>query len=607
MRVNKFPALLIFLLFLSGPGLNKVFAQGQLLEQKISIQANAVSIEKALTMITNATGNISFSYGEDVIRDSHTVSFQLRNKTVREALDVIFEGKINYKERGRHIILQKITTKEVSKENEYFLISGYVKDAVTGSEIHSASIYDKESRVSALTNEYGYFSLKISQKDKIRDVTLFVNKEKYKDTIVFIRQSGRSVLSLNIYPDEKIITYVDSSAIRDSIFTVNRLALVHMILSEEERANTRNIKDTLHRKFQFSFLPYLGTNLKLSGNTVNDYSLNVLAGYSMGTRKVEIAGLVNIDRDSVKLAQVAGLINMTGGPVQGAQVAGLVNYNLKPIKGFQAAGLVNANLDSSKAVSIAGLLNVNLGPSQAFQAAGLANFTLKSSKKAQVAGLLNVSLEKMQGVQAAGLLNVCLDEIEGAQVSGLVNVARSVVGSQIGFLNIADTCTGVPIGFISFVRKGYHQFEISSNEVFPLNVALRTGVRRFYTILNAGMQFKTPERHTWYYGYGVGTAVQLSPSWLLDFDVTLDQPVRENRVDNFNPLTKINITAEKKLSKGITLAGGPSLNILYANTSDPDYEGFLKQLPPGSFSGSAISGDYQRSVWLGAKVALRFF
>ena len=49
----------------------------------------------------------------------------------------------------------------------------------------------------------------------------------------------------------------------------------------------------------------------------------------------------------------------------------------------------------------------------------------------------------MQRVQAAGLLNVCLDEIEGAQVSGLVNVARSVVGSQIGFLNIADTCTGV--------------------------------------------------------------------------------------------------------------------------------------------------------------------
>ena len=40
----------------------------------------------------------------------------------------------------------------------------------------------------------------------------------------------------------------------------------------------------------------------------------------MGTRKLEVAGLFNIDRDSVSSAQLAGLFNMTGGPVRAYKV-----------------------------------------------------------------------------------------------------------------------------------------------------------------------------------------------------------------------------------------------------------------------------------------------
>ena len=606
MRATKFSLpglLLLILLFSGGYG---VIAQVPYLERKISGNFKETPADQALKQISDQ-GGFTFSYAQQVISDVKPQTFQYRNKAVREVLDNLFSGQVSYKEKGKHVILQKMPPKSEEKQQEYFIVSGYVTDGQTGNQVSSASIYDKSSRVSAVTNQYGYFNMKISQQENLKTITLYVNKEKYKDTIVYINQSGRSILNLTIYPDQKIVSYVDSSAINDSIFTVNRLALVNMILSEQEQANTRNIKDTLNRKFQFSFLPYLGTNLKLSGNTVNDYSLNVLAGYSMGTRKLEIAGLVNVDRDSVKYAQIAGLLNITGGPVQGAQIAGLVNYNIRPVKGVQVAGLVNTNMDSSKAASIAGLLNVNLKSSQGVQVAGLLNFNLKSCSNAQAAGLLNIAVKNMEGAQIAGLMNVALDDIKGVQIAGLINIARSIHGSQIGFLNIADTCTGIPVGFLSFVRKGYHELEISSNEIYPVNLSFRTGVRQLYNIFEAGMQFKTPEEHTWYYGYGVGSSVILGSSWQLNFDLTMNQPMRANRLAEFNPLTKFNITAEKRLSKGVAIAFGPSLNVLYANINDADYDGYLSRNPPGSFSSSDISGDYKRSVWLGAKAALRFF
>lgn len=606
MRVNKGSILFLLLFFCPLLFSGKILGQIPFLEKKISIQATNTPVVEVLKQISEK-GEFTFSYGAHTVPELKPVTVLARNKSVREVLDIIFEGRVTYKERGKHIILQKTVAPEIGKEQEFILVSGYVKDAKTGDEISQASIFDKLSRVSAMSDQYGFFTLKIKTKEKAREVTLFINKENYHDTIIYINESGSSILNITIYPEEKIVTYVDSSAILDSLFTVNRLALVNLILGEQEKANTRNIKDTLYRKFQASFLPYLGSNLKLSGNTVNDYSLNVLAGYSMGTRKLEIAGLLNLDRDSVKYAQIAGLINITGGPVLGAQVAGLINFNLRPVSGVQVAGLLNTNFDSSKAVSIAGLLNVNAAASKGIQVAGLLNFNLKPSTTAQISGLANITAKSIKGVQIAGLMNFCLDTIKGGQVAGLLNISKTVIGSQVGFLNISDTCSGIPVGFLSFVRKGLHQLEISSNEVYPLNVSFRTGVRQFYNIFEAGMQFKTPEDHTWYLGYGVGTALSLSNNWQLDFDFTMNQPIRGNRFNEFNSLTKINIAAEKKIGKGFSIAAGPTLNILYANTSDPDYEGYLNRISPGSFSSSSISGDYKRSIWLGAKIGLRFF
>jgi hypothetical protein len=289
------------------------------LERKVNISSTNKLPSEILKNIEEQ-GNFTFSYDPRVIGEQKPVSIQAKNKSVREVLDQLFSGKISYKEKGNHIILVNVVAKP--EDQQYFIITGYVKDGITGTEVPEASIFDKKSRESAISDQYGYFKIRVDSKQRDQVLSLSVNKVNYTDTLIYVRQKGNTIVNIIIYPEIKSVV-VDSNAIRDSLLAVDQLAMINMILSDEAQANTKNIKDTLYSKFQISFLPFLGSNMELSGNTVNDFSLNILAGYSMGTRKFEVGGLVNVDRDSVRHFQLAGLSNVVGGPVRGFQAAGL--------------------------------------------------------------------------------------------------------------------------------------------------------------------------------------------------------------------------------------------------------------------------------------------
>jgi hypothetical protein len=280
---------------------------------------------------------------------------------------------------------------------------------------------------------------------------------------------------------------------------------------------------------------------------------------------------------------------------------------MKPVHGCQVAGLINNNIDTSHAAEFAGLLNVNLKTTTGFQAAGLMNLTIKNSGSAQIAGLTNIGIENVKGSQIAGLLNVAVKEIHGAQISGLVNYAKNVHGTQIGFLNVADSVSGVPVGFMSLVRSGYHELEVSADETFPLSVSFRTGVRSFYNIISAGIKTLKEPDNVWYFGYGVGSAINLGRKWDLNLDLTMNQPLIGNQLDYFNPLTRLNVTVEKRFSKYFSIAAGPTLNVYFVNTTDPQFESVFKELPPSQVLYSSVSGDYKQTRWIGGKVALRFF
>ncbi|MBL0102377.1 MAG: hypothetical protein IPP51_00555 [Bacteroidetes bacterium] len=606
MAANNRSLLLVFILLFAFQFRSDAQQQIPFLERKISLELNGETPERALKLIEQK-GGFTFAYGPRVLENQKPVRISVNTGTIREILSRIFSDEISYKERGNHIILTRSTNVKSDNSPVYFLISGYVVDGKSGDQISEVSVYEKKSRESSVSNKYGFFKLKIKKDEVGESLHLIANKSTYKDTVVFVRQAGNSLLNITLYPIEEAQATIDSLSIQDSLMRVDQLAFVNLLLNKEQEVNTKNVKDTIYRKFQASFIPYIGTNLKLSGNTVNDYSLNVLGGYAMGTRKLEIGGLVNVDRDSVSGVQIAGLGNIVGGPVKGVQIAGLMNYNLQTTKGVEVGGLLNFNRDSVEGFQLAGLVNTNLNYFEGFQGAGLINVNLKESSSCQAAGLLNVSLAKMNGTQVSGLLNVSRQQIDGAQISGFINYASVVHGSQIGFLNIADSISGVPIGFLSFVRKGYHQLEVSSNEVFSLNVAFRTGVNALYNILEAGMKVDSASIPVWAFGYGLGSSVSLGKKWRLGFDLTVHQPLKGNDLEYFNPIAKLNVTFEKRFSKYFSLAAGPSINTFFYNTNDARFHDVLDVLPPSWAFDSTVKRDYKNVSWVGGKVALRFF
>lgn len=345
--------------------------------------------------------------------------------------------------------------------------------------------------------------------------------------------------------------------------------------------------DTISAAFQFSFVPFVGTNGIYAGNTINDVSLNLLGGYSAGTRAFEMAGLFNINRGNMTGVQLAGLFNQVGGHVDGVQLAGLFNSNLQSVKGVQLAGLTNFTTGTVEGVQLAGLMN----------------FTPKSVKGVQLAGLLNFTAQTMDGTQVSGLANFVAKNIKGTQISPF-NYAAKVHGFQLGVFNYADSMSGVPVGLISFVRTGYHTVELSANEVLPLNIALRTGKREFYNILFAGIRPEFSEHFTWAMGYGIGTSPRLGKKLHLNIEASSEQ-LNRGKAEALNLVNKLFLGADFQVAHKLAIFTGPTLNFRVFDNSFTGHPDLFTYYTPQIQRESSYPDNIRSQMWWGFRAGIR--
>src|ERR1043165_4645189 len=83
----------------------RVNAQSHL-NKKISIAANREQLGNVLNKIEKQ-GNFYFSYSGNAVNPDSIVSLTIQDKTVRQALDALFDGKYEYDETDKHIILKR--------------------------------------------------------------------------------------------------------------------------------------------------------------------------------------------------------------------------------------------------------------------------------------------------------------------------------------------------------------------------------------------------------------------------------------------------------------------------------------------------------------------
>jgi hypothetical protein len=561
------------------------------LERIISIQVSDQPSSEIVKAIGQA-GGFTFSYSAKAFDKKEIKSISAQQKSVREVLEMLFEGEVLFKQKKNYVILSKAAEKEI-------LVSGYVTDDKTGERLKAVSVYDPVSLRSAITDEYGYFQLNIDKAKSKEQLELAVQKSQYKTSSLIVsgKKSSFNSISLGIDKEKwkKFTDSVDSKVNRFWKLTKTSISNI----------NLTNIRDTLHRSWQVSFVPFVGTNHKLSGNVVNDLSLNILGGYSAGTTGAEFGGLFNIDRGDVKYAQFAGLFNLNGGITQGVQSAGLFNVNLGPTKDFQSAGLFNVNIDTTKAVQFAGLVNMNAAKSAGVQFAGLINTAMKGYEGVQVAGLINFSTKKHRGAQVAGLMNINTGRLYGSQVSGLLNVGNKIKGSQVGLVNIADSVSGVPFGLLSFVGRGYHKIEIAADEIMPLHFSFRTGVNKLYNIFTAGVRPSSTDTVTWMFGYGLGTAPKIAKWLSLNIDLTANQMVKGN-VEKLNLINRLYLGFDFHITKKLSLTAGATYNLRIFDSAFQNHADLFTYAKPTLITKGKLNDSYNYQGWFGAKVGIRF-
>jgi hypothetical protein len=353
-----------------------------------------------------------------------------------------------------------------------------------------------------------------------------------------------------------------------------------------------------YRPIQISFVPYFGTNGFKTDSIVNAVSINILAGSVYDVRALELGSLVNIVRHDSRGFQAAGLVNLTS-RLEGVQAAGLVN-EAKTAKGLQLAGLVN-QAGGGNAGQVSGLVN-HAQDSAGFQMAGLINHA-RQVETFQVAAMVNNS-NQTKTLQVAGLVNQTAGET-GIQVSGLVNHARYVKHLQLGVVNIADSTGGFPLGVFNFIKNGYHQLELSANEIFYANVAYRSGIRQFHTIVTAGIDFTNLAFPLWTYGSGLGTTLPVSHNVAIDMDVLFQNVIKGGTVDN-NYLYKFDLGVDWHILPSRSLYIGVSYNFLTTDLRQSHYTDYYSDIAPYSIHNRNVLHHNLRE-WVGFKAALRFF
>src|SRR5436190_12109293 len=300
----------VFLLLVCHPG----WAQN-ILNKNLTINVSHQRIDDVLEIISNK-GNFYFSYNSSIVKKDSLVSISAANKTVKEILDQIFSTGYEYKESGNYIIIRRapikitVVTNKAITEDKFYVVSGYVLDNETGYMLPNASIYEKSLLASSLTDQKGFFAVRL--KSKAKTAALTVSKEFYEDTTVTIEPKYDQQISIAIMPissDDRITivrpedyflpdslkitvennqTTTTYTYVRVESVTVEKTGMGKFLLSSRQRIQTINLKKFFtERPFQLSVTPGLSTHGSLSPQVINNFSLNVFGGYNGGENGVE--------------------------------------------------------------------------------------------------------------------------------------------------------------------------------------------------------------------------------------------------------------------------------------------------------------------------------
>lgn len=540
---SRFTLISILFILFSAPFFS---ARAQsMLDTPISVQADKKPLGKILE-IMEQKGNFRFAYYSKLVAKDSLVSIHADQSTVKEVLDQLLKNKYEYKESKGFIILRyaplelALVLEKNSVVGDYQVVNGYITDVQTNKRIENASVYERNALQSTLTDKDGFFELKL--KNIPQTIELTVVKENYKTiTTIFL-----SEIKIQMGARKSNEDYVDGD-----FSAVERTGIGRFFISSRQKIQSLNLGGLISEvPVQASLIPSLSTRGMMNSQINSSFSLNLLGGYTGGVRGVEMAGLYNINRMNVHALQMAGLFNTVGGSVKGVQLAGIYNNVFGDLNGLQMSGIHNSVKGSQIGLQISGIYNhVQL-----------------DAKGIQIAAIYNNVNGSQYGLQISGIYNAGHQQVRGMQIAGL-NYAKELDGLQIGLINITGSPSGYSFGLLNFKKGGYQKFSVTRNEISDINLAIKTGDNKLYTILMAGKSERTNEEKLTSFGFGLGKNILLGNRLTYNPEISI-QYLYLGNWDRYNFVYKFDSPLTFRVFKGVALSAGPSFNLYSSERRD---------------------------------------
>ncbi|UZO80146.1 TonB-dependent receptor [Aquimarina sp. ERC-38] len=213
-----------------------------LLSQKQSLTAVNQSLQEVLNQLERK-GGVTFAYAENTVDLQRMVSIDIKQKPILDILQQLFsESGYAFKNIGKQILIYK----EISKES--VVLNGYVKEKNSRESLSEATIYLPELQIGTITNNYGFFSIKIP-KGTYEVVTSTLSYQENRQVII-MDADKEVIIALDIVPetmDEVVITASSydkpGASVRMSNLrlTSNQLEITPVVLGEKDIFKTMQL------------------------------------------------------------------------------------------------------------------------------------------------------------------------------------------------------------------------------------------------------------------------------------------------------------------------------------------------------------------------------
>ncbi|MGB4774350.1 MAG: TonB-dependent receptor, partial [Daejeonella sp.] len=154
-----------------------IYAQQDLLDRQASVNYNQVKLEDVLIDLQKRY-DLKFTYANDQLFLERKVSLFAENQTISEILNKLFTPlQIEYHLINNNIILKPIKAISVKKPKTSS-ISGIVREKGSLESLPGASVYIPELKRGTITNNYGFYSINLSEEEYTLEVS-FVGYKKF--------------------------------------------------------------------------------------------------------------------------------------------------------------------------------------------------------------------------------------------------------------------------------------------------------------------------------------------------------------------------------------------------------------------------------------------